>query len=737
MKLSIPLRPLRVMLLLFSIETAAVVPVDALKIFPIEWNGTDAIRAANYEQALQLLKQDTLDVDTAFYFLKLGLIHARLNNRLTALPYLKLAAQQSSLLAPLAFYVIGDLESSSNQLTNATDAYLNALPDGSPSKYQLSIFEKLRQLYDTDSSVFRKDSRSTAFFTWLQNTQPSQISSTTASTVDSIISSGSWKTLDTLFDTVRFKAGSLCPAIENIIDNVPLDSLRLPSIFTIAQEASACGKFDIAERLLQKVIKNGSKTLASRALNFNAKMAYSRSRFDEAARLFKQYYTRYGPDSEVIMNIARCYRKKNNSFESSRWYNKHIQHFPTHSKTQEILWLKAWQRELKGKFSAAANFYKKIYTQFKSGSRREESYLRHALCYYRMEKYDSTIIILTSFIKKFPSSSFYPAAAFWKGKAYLAKDNDATALKCFKEVSEYDPFDYYAFRSRSYLSSLDKINYSPDLDTTTNMDFALNWIDSISIKQRTKFSKTDSLNYQRAMICASLGFHDLAEYYFGAIALNTQDLFSQFKIGLFYSACGASAPAFRIMRRLAWRIPLENRRTAPVGVYMLLYPAFYSDIITDRAKQEDINPNLVSAVMRQESIFDPVIVSPAGAIGLMQIMPYTAVELADDLKIPYVVDSLYNPSYNIKLGTFYLKQLLDKFKNNYVLTLCSYNAGPHNAKKWYDRNKKEEYDLFVEDIEFTETRGYVKKVMGNYWSYQELCRFPGYKQNYYATQMNF
>ncbi len=115
----------------------------------------------------------------------------------------------------------------------------------------------------------------------------------------------------------------------------------------------------------------------------------------------------------------------------------------------------------------------------------------------------------------------------------------------------------------------------------------------------------------------------------------------------------------------------------------------------------------------------------------MQIMPYTAVELADELKIPYVVDSLYSPSYNIKLGAFYLKQLLDQFKNNHVLALCSYNAGPHNAKKWYDRNKKEEYDLFVEDIEFTETRGYVKKVMGNYWTYQELCRFPGYKCDSY------
>jgi soluble lytic murein transglycosylase-like protein/TolA-binding protein len=723
------------MVLLFSIETAAVVPAEALKIFSIQWNGTDAIRAANYQQALQMLKQDTLDIDTAFYFLKLGLIHARLNNRMTALPYLKLAAQQSSLLAPVAFVIIGDLESSNLQMTNATDAYQSALYKECPAAYQLYIYEKLKLLYNSDSSVFRNSVPFTEFLTWLKSTQPPPVPNATLS-IDSITNTRSWKMLDTIFDTIKFNAGSLCSTIENIIQKVPFDSLRLSSLFTIAQEASACGKYDIAEQLLINIEKNGSKSLAAKALNFNAKMALSRNRIDDAVRLFKRFYTRYGPDSDIIMNIARCYRKKGNLFEASRWYDKHILHFPTHSKTQEILWLQAWQKEAKGKYSSAGALYKKIYTSFKSGNRRDESYLRHALCYYRMEKFDSTITVLASFIKKFPSSSLYPAAVFWKGKAYLEKEKDSSAQSCFKEVSEYDPFDYYAFRARAYLSTFDKQNITPELDTTSNMDFALKWTDSISNNQRTKFSKTDSLHYQRAMICASLGFYDLADYFFNAIEINNQDLSSQFKIALFYSACGATAQAFKIMRRLAWKIPLQNRRTAPVGVYMLLYPAFYSSIILDRAKEEDIDPNLVSAVMRQESIFNPGIVSPAGAIGLMQIMPYTAEQLAGDLKIPFVVDSLYKPSYNIRLGTYYLKQLLEKFNDNFVLVLSSYNAGPHNAKKWYDNNKQEEFDLFVEDIEFTETRGYVKKVMGNYWAYQELCRYPGFKQNYFSGLEN-
>jgi tetratricopeptide (TPR) repeat protein len=722
--------------LLFWTTSKAAVPTEALKIFPIQWSGTDAIRAANYQQALQVLKEDTLEIDTAFYFLKLGIIHSRLNNRMTALPYLKLAAQKSPLLAPIAFMIIGDLEYFNQQRGNAFDAYFHALYKECPTAYQNYIFERVKKIYDTDSSTFIKDPRCNGFMEWIKNVSPPKITNVKSLKIDSLINAQLWKPLDTLLDTTTFTSDDSCQIIEKIFQKVPLDSLRLTSLFSCAQKALTCGKTDIAENLLEMIEKSGNKVMAAKALNFHAKATLNKNDYDKALRLFKKYYNHYGPDSDVIMSIARCYKKKGNDFEASRWYDKHIAQFPTHSKTQEILWLQAWQKESKNKYAAAGSLYKKIYTKFKSGNRRDESYIRHALCYYRMEKFDSTIFVLSSFVKKFPTSSFYPAAVFWKGKAYIEKENDSMAMSCLSQVATYDPFDYYAFRARYYLSTFDTL-FSVPLDTTSDMQSALKWIDTLKGNQSTKFSKSDSLNYQRAMICGSLGIFELAEHFFNAIEINSQDLGSQFKIALFYSACGATGQAFKIMRRIAWKIPLEQRSFAPIGIYMLLYPSFYSGIIVNRAKEEQIDPNLVSAVMRQESIFNPEIVSPAGAIGLMQIMPYTAETLAEDLKIPFIVDSLYNPSYNIRLGTYYLRQLLEKFNNNFVLVLSSYNAGPHNAKKWYESNKSEEFDLFVEDIEFTETRGYVKKVMGNYWSYQELCRFPGFKLNYFSKPASF
>ncbi|HEX2955601.1 MAG TPA: transglycosylase SLT domain-containing protein [Chitinispirillaceae bacterium] len=715
---------------LFCSTVAASVPAEALKLFPIDWSGTGSIRTADYQQAIQALKQDAPGTDTAFYFLKLGLVHTRLNNRLTALPYLKLAAQQSELLAPLAFMVMGDLEFSSQQMTNAAEAYLSALYKECPGNYKTYIFQKIKLLYDHDSSLSSKDIRYNEFMDWIKTTYPPP-KPDIIPPIDSLINAKAWKALDTIFDTAKLQSNAFCSMIEKLTDKIPFDSLRMSSLLTFAQQASTCGEYETAEQLLEMVERKASKPLAAKALNFNARMAMSRNQIDKALKLFKRYNFSYGPDSDVIMNIARCYRKKDNSFEASKWYDKYIAHFPKSNKAQEILWLQAWQKESRKRYASAGALYKKIYTMFKSGSRRDEAYIRHALCYYRTEKFDSTITVLSTFIKKYPSSSLYPAAVFWKGKAYLAKENDSLKAVCFRQVADYDPFDYYAFRARYYLSASGTA-ISPPLDSSADMMTALKWADSISADQLTKFSRSDSVNFQRAMICASLGFQDLAGLFFDSIIINSQDLATQFKIALFYSACGNTAQAFKIIRRLAWRIPLQCRGSAPVGVYLLLYPAFYSNIILDRATIEAIDPNLVSAVMRQESIFNPKIVSPAGAIGLMQIMPYTGEQLAGDLKIPFLVDSLYNPAYNIKLGTYYLKQLSESCNNNFVMVLSSYNAGPHNAKKWYQKNKQEEFDLFVEDIEFTETRNYVKKVMGNYWSYQELCRYSGYKQNYFS-----
>ncbi|MGB0630088.1 MAG: lytic transglycosylase domain-containing protein [Alphaproteobacteria bacterium] len=135
-------------------------------------------------------------------------------------------------------------------------------------------------------------------------------------------------------------------------------------------------------------------------------------------------------------------------------------------------------------------------------------------------------------------------------------------------------------------------------------------------------------------------------------------------------------------------------------------------------------PALSHAIIRQESNFDASAISPAGARGLMQLMPRTAKEVAKKLKIKYSRHRLTsNPSYNIRLGRAYLARLLSRFDRSYVLAIAAYNAGPGAAKRWIRENgdpRDAGVDVidWVESIPYRETRNYVQRVMENIQVYR-------------------
>ncbi len=136
--------------------------------------------------------------------------------------------------------------------------------------------------------------------------------------------------------------------------------------------------------------------------------------------------------------------------------------------------------------------------------------------------------------------------------------------------------------------------------------------------------------------------------------------------------------------------------------FIVLYPKKFAGFVQKYSQQNNLNTNLVYALVRAESSFNPYAVSGSGAIGLMQIMPTTATWIASEFQETFEIENLYNPETNIKYGCFYLRYLLNKF-NNETYALCAYNAGETVVRGWL--NSQENFK-----IPYPETARYIKKI---------------------------
>ena len=185
--------------------------------------------------------------------------------------------------------------------------------------------------------------------------------------------------------------------------------------------------------------------------------------------------------------------------------------------------------------------------------------------------------------------------------------------------------------------------------------------------------------------------------------------------------------------RIYGSVPRTLRKVQPSGMEKILFPVKYKDDISKLSKKLDLDPYFVISLIRQESLFNPKAYSPAGAIGLMQMLRTTARLEAKRLSSEYVSNKkekkrllrktrskwkLFDEDTNLKLGIHHLNSLLKKHGSS-VFTLSAYNAGPGRLKVWKDKYNTDDLLLFTEKIPFKETRSYVKLILRNYFYYKK------------------
>jgi soluble lytic murein transglycosylase len=190
---------------------------------------------------------------------------------------------------------------------------------------------------------------------------------------------------------------------------------------------------------------------------------------------------------------------------------------------------------------------------------------------------------------------------------------------------------------------------------------------------------------------------------------------------LAYSELAPKSRAYRVGSRAATRaelmaLPAPGRE----WLWNCVYPRPYTALVSEISGQVSVEAELIYAIIRQESAFRPDAVSPAAAVGLMQLLPSTAERVAAENGLVHLAERLTEPPVNIGYGARYLRKLLDLFAGNVALAAASYNAGPTAVLRWLEGAPDLELDLFVARIPFAETRAYVERVVGNYARYRYL-----------------
>ncbi len=216
-----------------------------------------------------------------------------------------------------------------------------------------------------------------------------------------------------------------------------------------------------------------------------------------------------------------------------------------------------------------------------------------------------------------------------------------------------------------------------------------------------------------AELLSSVGLHEYAAMEYRRLYPSP---YARYHAARALTKAGLSHRAIRLVNESFWGAVSGGGRDLPRAFWETVYP-----LIVERAEPGGAHPFLVNAVIRAESAYDARAISPAGARGLMQLMPATGLNLARKHKIRLAsLDDLFDPALNARLGARYLGALLREFRGALVPAIASYNAGSRPVKRWWKNGRKKPLDVFIEEIPYPETKNYVKKVLGYYREYQRI-----------------
>ena len=475
------------------------------------------------------------------------------------------------------------------------------------------------------------------------------------------------------------------------------------------------------------------------ALYYRAASLQALGQFDAALESFEALIVGY-PESDLSaqawMDKGATLAGMGDTDAAVRLYQDLAAFFPGDERAPRALRRAASLREDAGAFAEAAELYESVQVNFPGFEDADDALWRMGLSLYRIGDRDRASAAWQTLVEKYPDSPYYPKSLYWVGKLETQDGPEAGSESWDRLVAEM-PDTYYALR-------VGQVRAGDSLTTTRLITGAveppvwdavraeaeiLTWLrDWTDVPMDTVHlalpeAVTGRLDFRRANAFLASGFRRDALGAFDSVRASAwRNPVRLAQLTVFFADKQLYGLAARTASRLLALWPGGSASEAPVELQRLAYPLVYADLLSAEAAARDLDPLLLAALIRQESLFEPMAESYAGARGLGQVMPATGTGIANSLDMAdFVLDDLYRPHVSISFAAFYLRAQLNRFDDLILVALAAYNGGPGNTLRWIESGG-EDLDLFVELITATQSRLYLQRVYEQYLIYERLYR---------------
>ena len=427
---------------------------------------------------------------------------------------------------------------------------------------------------------------------------------------------------------------------------------------------------------------------------------------------FLKHYPRSLQVPEALYWLSRVYLREGKEDVFISTCKRYLKLYNDKERSSEILYRLGVVYADKRDINTATSYYDRVITEYPDSSFASDSLWAKGWFLYKMGEHKGALVVFNNILQQKKEPAYIPQALYWKIKILeKMKDHQETEKSLCQLCNEHRGSFYCLFAVYNYnltcVSAVNVIGMDTEGDTTNEFG-------------NYKVVATDDEKDIRIKLLLLLGMKEEAKE---EVQLVRQRIVHDKERTISFASLLFSMEEYNmslgiISSNFSKDILYSNNRFAN-RVGRLIYPPGYSTEVNRYASENNIEPYLLYALIREESWFNKNSVSPAGAIGLMQLMPHTA----SNVKGSYIDrDSLFDPETNISLGARFFSDLLKQYDGNIFMALAGYNAGPAAVSRWIKERDGYGLDEFIEDIPYKETRNYVKKVFTSYMGYLRIAK---------------